>query len=83
MELAVLVVLTIVLVLAVVRVLLARDLGAQAMVLEFGFMTFVALLVTVGSALRTDAVFDLLLVASVVGFLFTMGLARLLTRGQR
>ncbi|AWH93008.1 monovalent cation/H+ antiporter complex subunit F [Dietzia lutea] len=83
MELAVLVVLTIVLVLAVVRLLLVRDIGSQAMILEFGFMTFIALLVTLGSALRTGVLFDLLLVASVVGFLFTIGLARLQTRGRR
>lgn len=83
MELAVMFLLTAVLAAAIVRILTLRDLGAQAMILEFGFMAFVAILVTLGSALRSDVVFDLLLIAAVIGFLFTMALARLLTRGQR
>lgn len=83
MDLVVMIVLTAVLVASIVRMVMVRDLGAQAMLLEFGFMVFVALLVTLGSTLRTDIVFDVLLVASVIGFLFTMSLARLLTRGQR
>lgn len=83
MELIVMFLLTAVLAAAIIRIIQLQDLGAQAMILEFGFMAFVALLVSVGSALRTDIVFDLLLIASVVGFLFTMALARLLTRGQR
>lgn len=83
MELAVMFLLTAVLAAAIVRILTLRDLGAQAMILEFGFMAFVAILVALGSALRSDVVFDLLLIAAVIGFLFTMALARLLTRGQR
>lgn len=83
MELTVMFLLTAVLTAAIIRIVQLHDLGAQAMILEFGFMAFVALLVSVGSALRTDIVFDLLLIASVIGFLFTMALARLLTRGQR
>ena len=83
MELAVMFLLTAVLAAAIVRILTLRDLGAQAMILEFGFLAFVAILVALGSALRSDVVFDLLLIAAVIGFLFTMALARLLTRGQR
>lgn len=83
MDLLVMLVLSAVLVAAIVRTLMVRDLGSQAMLLEFGFMVFVALLVTLGSAARTEVLFDVLLIASVVGFLITMGLARLLTRGQR
>lgn len=83
MDLVVMVVLTAVLVAAIVRILMVRDLGSQAVILEFGFMVFVALLVTLGSAARVEVLFDVLLIASVVGFLFTMSLARLLTRGQR
>lgn len=83
MELAVMFLLTAVLAAAIVRILTLRDLGAQAMILEFGFMAFVAILVALGSALRSDVVFDLLLIAAVIGFLFTMALARLLARGQR
>lgn len=83
MDLLVMGVLSAVLIAAIVRVLMVRDLGSQAMLLEFGFMVFVALLVTLGSTIRTEVLFDVLLIASVVGFLITMGLARLLTRGQR
>ena len=83
MDLLVMGVLSAVLIAAIVHVLMVRDLGSQAMLLEFGFMVFVALLVTLGSTIRTEVLFDVLLIASVVGFLITMGLARLLTRGQR
>lgn len=83
MELASLAVLTIVLVLAIVRAMQVRDVGSQAMILEMSFMIFVAILVVIGSVMDTEILFDVLLIASVLGFLFIMGLARLLTRGQR
>ncbi|NLG55462.1 MAG: pesticidal protein Cry26Aa [Rhodococcus sp.] len=47
------------------------------------FFAFVGVLAMMGVHLAGGVVFDVILVASVVGFLATMSMARLVTRGRR
>ncbi|NLU83517.1 pesticidal protein Cry26Aa [Rhodococcus sp. HNM0569] len=56
------------------------DRGAAA---DMIFFAFVGALAVLGLQMVEGLVFDLMLIASVVGFLSTMSLARLITRGQR
>ncbi|MDV6011351.1 pesticidal protein Cry26Aa [Haloechinothrix sp. LS1_15] len=56
------------------------DRGVAADLVFFGFIGVVALL---GLRMNTEIVLDIVLVATVVGFLATLSLARLVTRGYR
>ncbi|MBB3037866.1 monovalent cation/H+ antiporter complex subunit F [Hoyosella altamirensis] len=56
------------------------DRGVAADLVFFAFIGVVALF---GLRMNTDIVLDIILVATVVGFLATLSIARLVTRGQR
>ncbi|MCL3859546.1 monovalent cation/H+ antiporter complex subunit F [Actinotalea sp. K2] len=56
------------------------DRGAAADVIFFGF---VALVVILGLRLGNDLVIDIVLVATLVGFIAALSLARLITGGKR
>ncbi|AEF38687.1 monovalent cation/H+ antiporter complex subunit F [Hoyosella subflava] len=56
------------------------DRGVAADLVFFAFIGVVALF---GLRMTTDIVLDIVLVATVVGFLATLSIARLVTRGQR
>lgn len=56
------------------------DRGVAADLVFFAFIAVVALF---GLRMTTDIVLDIVLVATVVGFLATLSVARLVTRGQR
>lgn len=56
------------------------DRAVAADLVFFGFIGVIALL---GLRMTTSIVLDIVLVASVVGFLATLSVARLVTRGQR
>ncbi|MBA0127392.1 pesticidal protein Cry26Aa [Haloechinothrix sp. YIM 98757] len=56
------------------------DRAVSADLVFFGFIGVVALL---GLRMDTDIVLDVVLVATVVGFLATLSIARLVTRGYR
>jgi multicomponent Na+:H+ antiporter subunit F len=56
------------------------DRGVAADLVFFGFIGIVALL---GLRMDTSIVIDIVLVSTLVGFLATISLARLITRGSR
>lgn len=55
----------------------------RAVASDLLFFGFIGLIVLIGVRVASSVVFDLALVATVIGFLATLSLARLLTRGKR
>ncbi|SDI19075.1 multicomponent Na+:H+ antiporter subunit F [Rhodococcus triatomae] len=55
----------------------------RAVATDLIFFAFVGVVALLGTQLAEGVVFDVILVATVVGFLATMSMARLVTRGRR
>lgn len=55
----------------------------RALAADFALFVLVGLLAVLGVALASSATFDVVLVATAVGFLATLALARLITRQKR
>ncbi|MBD8507206.1 pesticidal protein Cry26Aa [Hoyosella sp. G463] len=55
----------------------------RAVAADLVFFAFIGVLALFGLRMNTDIVLDIVLVATVVGFLATLSVARLVTRGQR
>lgn len=66
-----------------IRVATATDGASRAVVGDLVFFSAVALLILLGVVKESAAVVDAALLASLVGILATIALARILTRGQR
>ncbi len=61
----------------------ADDDGSRAVVGDLAFFSALGMFVLVGVVKGSTAVMDAALLASIVGILATVALARILTRGQR
>ena len=66
-----------------VRVLTARDLGPRAVVWDLIYFSSVAIVTMLGIAVSSSVVLDVVFLSSMVGILATIALARILTRGHR
>lgn len=60
-----------------------RSAGDRAVAADLVFFGFVGVVAVLGLMLGVSAVFDLILVATLLGFLSALSLARLLQRGRR
>lgn len=69
--------------LGLVRIATATDEASRAVVGDLVFFCAVALLVLLGMLTDSAAVVDAALLASLLGVLATVALARIITRGQR
>lgn len=65
------------------RVATAADAASRAVVGDLVFFSGIGLIVLVGLLKSTAAAVDAALIASVLGILATVALARILTRGRR
>lgn len=70
-------------VLGLVRVMTARDDASRAAVSDLIYFCAVGSFALVGSTVGLTVLFDVLVIASLVGILATVALARILTRGRR
>lgn len=70
-------------VLGLIRIATATDGASRAVVGDLVFFSAVALLILLGMVKESAAVVDAALLASLLGILATIALARILTRGQR
>ncbi len=70
-------------VLGLIRIATATDGASRAVVGDLVFFCAVALLIMLGMVKESAAVVDAALLASLLGILATVALARILTRGQR
>lgn len=70
-------------VLGLIRIATATDGASRAVVGDLVFFCAVALLILLGMTKESAAVVDAALLASLLGILATVALARILTRGQR
>ncbi|EOM76523.1 hypothetical protein Rrhod_2063 [Rhodococcus rhodnii LMG 5362] len=68
---------------AAYRIATARSDADRAVSSDLIFFAFVGVVAVLGLTLAGGVVFDVILVATVVGFLATMSMARLVTRGKR
>jgi multicomponent Na+:H+ antiporter subunit F len=57
--------------------------GDRAVAADLVFFGFIGLVALFGMRLDTAVMFDIVLVATVVGFLATLSLARMITGGRR
>lgn len=65
------------------RTVAGPDDANRAIASDLLFFSVIALFALVGTLLQTRSVFDVVLVATVVGFLASVSLARAITRGRR
>ncbi|MDN5807155.1 MAG: monovalent cation/H+ antiporter complex subunit F [Brevibacterium sp.] len=65
------------------RVLTAKDLGSRAIVSDLMYFAALGILTMFGMLASSSIVLDAIFLASMVGILATIALARILTRGQR
>lgn len=70
-------------IIGLVRVLTARDLGSRAVVSDLIHFSSVAIVTMLGIAVSSSIVLDVVFLASMVGILATVALSRILTRGHR
>jgi multicomponent Na+:H+ antiporter subunit F len=75
--------LAIAIVLAAVRVVLGPTSGDTAVAGDLIFFAFIGFVAVFGLLFAIDAVLDIILVATILGFLSILSLARLLQGGQR
>lgn len=69
--------------LGLVRVVSARDDASRAAVSDLIYFCAVGAFALLGSLAGITVLFDVLVIASMVGILATVALARILTRGRR
>lgn len=67
----------------VYRAIVGPSSADRALAADFTLFVTVGLIALVGVGLASSATFDLVLVATAVGFLATLALARLITRQKR
>lgn len=65
------------------RVLTAKDLGSRAIVSDLMYFSSIGILTMIGIQVSSSIVIDIIFLASMVGILATIALARILTRGLR
>ncbi|WP_181275269.1 monovalent cation/H+ antiporter complex subunit F [Brevibacterium oceani] len=70
-------------VIGLIRVLTARDQGSRAVVSDLIYFSSIAIVTMLGIAVSSSIVIDVVFLASMVGILATIALARILTRGHR
>ncbi|WP_265520847.1 monovalent cation/H+ antiporter complex subunit F [Oerskovia flava] len=68
---------------AAYRMIAGPDDANRAVAADLFFFAIIAIIAIVGVATESVGTFDLVLVASLVGFLSALSLARALTRGER
>ena len=66
-----------------VRVLTAKDLGSRAIVSDLMYFSAIGMLTMFGILVSSSIALDAIFLASMVGILATMALSRILTRGLR
>jgi multicomponent Na+:H+ antiporter subunit F len=76
-------VLVVAMLVAIGRTAWGRSQADRALAVDFGFAIFVAGLALLAVRLDTRALLDLVLAATLVGFLGTVAIARLVERGGR
>lgn len=70
-------------VLAAVRMILGPNDADRAVAADLLFFSIIALIAMFGVRAASTATFDIVLIATLVGFLAALSLARALTKGQR
>ncbi|MDG4765325.1 monovalent cation/H+ antiporter complex subunit F [Solwaraspora sp. WMMD406] len=68
---------------AIVRLIIGPTDADRAAAVDFGFFVFIAAVAVLAARLRTAALLDIVLTATLVGFLATVALARLVERRSR
>ena len=66
-----------------VRVLTAKDLGSRAIVSDLVYFSAIGILTMFGILVSSSIILDTIFLASMVGILATISLSRILTRGLR
>ncbi|MBM6589907.1 monovalent cation/H+ antiporter complex subunit F [Brevibacterium sp. RIT 803] len=66
-----------------VRVLSAKDLGSRAIVSDLMYFSAIGMLTMFGILVSSSIVLDAIFLSSMVGILATVALSRILTRGLR
>lgn len=66
-----------------VRVLTAKDLGSRAIVSDLMYFSAIGMLTMFGILVSSSIILDAIFLASMVGILATVALSRILTRGLR
>ncbi|TSI17626.1 monovalent cation/H+ antiporter complex subunit F [Brevibacterium aurantiacum] len=66
-----------------VRVLTAKDLGSRAIVSDLMYFSAIGMLTMFGILVSSSIVLDAIFLSSMVGILATIALSRILTRGLR
>lgn len=66
-----------------VRVLTAKDLGSRAIVSDLMYFSAIGMLTMFGILVSSSIVLDAIFLSSMVGILATVALSRILTRGLR
>ncbi|MCE7082675.1 monovalent cation/H+ antiporter complex subunit F [Streptomyces sp. ST2-7A] len=80
---AALLVLGLSLIVAIVRIVLGPTDADRVIAVDFGFVVFVAAVALLAVRAEAPSMLDLVLVATLVGFLSTVALARRVERGAR
>lgn len=66
-----------------IRVLTAKDLGSRAIVSDLMYFSAIGMLTMFGILVSSSIVLDAIFLSSMVGILATVALSRILTRGLR
>ncbi|GAA1543714.1 MULTISPECIES: monovalent cation/H+ antiporter complex subunit F [Brevibacterium] len=66
-----------------VRVLTAKDLGSRAVISDLMYFSAIGMLTMFGITVSSSIVLDAIFLSSMVGILATIALSRILTRGLR
>lgn len=66
-----------------IRVLTAKDLGSRAIVSDLMYFSAIGILTMFGIIVSSSIVLDAVFLSSMVGILATIALSRILTRGLR
>ena len=66
-----------------VRVLTAKDLGSRAIVSDLMYFSAIGMLTMFGILVASSIILDAIFLSSMVGILATIALSRILTRGLR
>ncbi|GAA1871943.1 monovalent cation/H+ antiporter complex subunit F [Brevibacterium marinum] len=66
-----------------IRVLTAKDLGSRAIVSDLMYFSAIGILTMFGILVSSSIVLDAVFLSSMVGILATIALSRILTRGLR
>lgn len=70
-------------VVGLIRVVTAKDLGSRAVVSDLVYFSAIGMLTMIGIDVSSSIILDIIFLASMVGILATIALSRILTRGHR